>query len=105
MRHRLIIAALLIATPAFAQDIESMTLADKLGSVIASEEFCGLTYDQAAIAAFIESNVAADDMGFPSMLSTMVQGHIYQQAAMTPSSKTAHCAQVARVAKTNHFID
>lgn len=81
-----------------------MSLANELGTVIGSEAACGLTFDQGAIAAFIEDEVAADDMGFASTLTMMVQGQEYMIEEMSKSARTAHCTQVARVAKSYGFI-
>ncbi|AQZ51933.1 hypothetical protein [Martelella mediterranea] len=95
---------LLLGANAQAQDFEMMQLAQNLGDVLASEEPCGLTYDQDAIAAFIADKVPADDMGFNSDLSTMTMGASYMFANMSGSQKTAHCAQTERVAKSYGFI-
>lgn len=103
MRHCLAVIALLLATPVLAQDMDSMTLANELGSVLAGEEFCGLDYDQEAIAAFVEAEVDADDMSFPGMLKTMTDGHMFQQSGMSASAKTANCTQIARLAKSYGF--
>lgn len=88
-----------------AQGMASVQTATALGSVLAAEKHCGFTYDQAAIAAYVESKVPADDMSFPSTLQMMVQGQEYQLSEMSESSKTAHCTQIARVAKTYNFIE
>lgn len=80
-----------------------MTLANELGSVLASEELCGLAYDQAAIAGFIEKRVRADDLAFASSLKMMTSGNEFQLRGMSPSSKTAHCTQIRRVAKSYGF--
>ncbi len=104
MRHPLVIAMLFAAPPALALDsLERMNLANALGSIIAAEQFCGLAYAQPAIAAYIEAKVPADDMDFPPLLTGMISGATYQQQAMTPSAKTAHCTQIARLAKANGF--
>ena len=87
-----------------AQNFDSMRLATDLGDVLASEEFCGLTYDQDAISTFIESKVKADDMSFTSTLRMMTDGVRYGLADMTDSQKTAHCRQTERVAKAYGFI-
>lgn len=104
--YRILLAAALAAasTPALAQGLESMSLASELGTVLASEEACGLTFDQTAIAAFIEAKVAADDMGFASTLNMMTEGNKYQIEEMSVSSKTAHCTQIKRVAASYGFI-
>lgn len=104
--YRILIAAALAAasTPVLAQGLESMKLATELGTVLASEEPCGLTFDQTAIAAFIEAKVPADDMGFASTLNMMTEGQKYQIEEMSASSKTAHCTQIKRVAASYGFI-
>ncbi|QEE22649.1 signal recognition particle [Youhaiella tibetensis] len=81
-----------------------MKIATALGTVLASEKLCGLSYDQAAISAFIESNVPADDMDFPATLQMMIQGQGYNLKGMSESAKTAHCTQIARTAKSYKFI-
>lgn len=87
-----------------ADEFESMQLASNLGTVLASEEPCGFTFDQTAIAAFIENKVPADDMGFASILSMMTQGQRIQIDRMSASSKTAHCTQIKRVASSYGFL-
>jgi hypothetical protein len=94
-------SAALASTPASATD-QNLTL--KLGSVLGSEEFCGLDYDQAAIEGFIEKNVSANDMGFAEELNMMTEGTKAQNESMSQSSKTAHCAQIRRVAKSYGFV-
>jgi hypothetical protein len=89
----------------FAQTLDSFAIATNLGSVIASEEVCGLTYNQDAIARYIEDNVPADDMGFASTLNLMTDGAGYQISSMSESAKTAHCAQTRRVAKSYGFVE
>ncbi len=63
-----------VATAAAAQDLKSMTLANELASVLASEELCGLAYNQDAIAAFIDKRVKADDLSFANYLRLMTSG-------------------------------
>jgi hypothetical protein len=106
MRRIIVLAVVagLTGASAVAGSIDSMNLANEIGSIIASEEVCGLTYDQAAISAFIESKVPASDMSFPSTLNMMVKGNALQLEGMSPSAKTAHCTQVRRVAKSYKFI-
>jgi hypothetical protein len=104
MRIALASAALLFTSAAVGQDLKSMTLANELGSVLASESLCELSYDQAAITAFIEKRVRADDLAFASTLRAMTSGQEFQMRSMTPSAKTAHCTQIRRVAKANGFV-
>ena len=105
VRNFVVMSALLLATPSQAQSTDAMTLANELGSILAAEPFCDLSYSQPAIVAFLEANVAPDDRSFPSLLITMVDGHRYQQDAMSPSVKTAYCAQIARLAEFHGFTD
>ena len=86
-------------------DLERMKVANLLGNLLASEEFCRLEYDQAAIGKFIDETVPADDMGFNPMLETMVGGTEFSLESMTGSQKAAHCRQTERVARSYGFID
>ena len=101
---RYALAAMLAATPAAAQ-LETMQLAVELGSVLGSESFCGLTYKQDRIAAFIAEKAPANDMGFAPNLAMMTQGADFQNQSMTPSAKTAHCAAITQTARHFGFID
>lgn len=94
-------AAVLVASPAAAET--DFFLTRGLADVIASEQMCSLTYDQAAIDAFITKNVAADDMLFPATLKGAVRLSEAEQAGMTPSGVAAHCTQIRRVAKSYGF--
>ena len=108
MLRMFVIAAAIVAAlslGATAQGLGSMQVANDLGSVLASETACELKFNQAAIAAYIDANVEATDMGFASNLSTMTSGHEYRLRDMSTSAKTAHCAQISRVAKSYGFID
>ncbi|MEW6121648.1 MAG: signal recognition particle [Pseudomonadota bacterium] len=102
MRWILVAAAMSLATPAAAQG--SMEVAMQLGSVLASEGPCNLTYDQAAIEAFIEKKVKATDLDFAGTLALMTAGQEVQIKDMSKSALTAHCAQVRRSAKAYKFI-
>lgn len=93
----------LAATPVFAES--SFIVANNLGSLLASEKYCGLTYKPEAIAAYIEKNVKADDMGFSGMLSLMTDGASLGFEEFSETRKVAHCTQSRRVAKANSFID
>lgn len=104
MRAFIILALVAAPAAASAQNLEGMRIADSLGTVIASEEICGLTYDQAAIAGWIEANAPADDLQFPSFLNTSVQGKGFMLKSMSGSAKTAHCAAVSKTAKSYGFL-
>ena len=90
---------------AHADDLQRMQLATDLGSILASEELCGLEYDQDAIGAFIDEHVSADDMGFPSLLQMMTEGSAFQQQQLSKSAKAAHCRQIERIARSYNFSD
>ena len=102
---RPLLLAACLATPAAAMtDLELMEITTSLGSILASEAFCGLSYDQAAIADFITANVPADRMDFPSQLQMMVMGSEFNQQGLSPSAKTAHCASVTQIARHHGFL-
>jgi hypothetical protein len=101
-REGIIVIASLLASPALAD--RSIDVALSLGTMIGSEEGCGLAFDQKAIEAYIEKNVASDDMAFAANLNVFVNGIQRKIGQMTASQKTAHCAQVTRVAKANGFV-
>jgi hypothetical protein len=79
-------------------------LAEALGDVLASEDICNLHYDQDAIKKFIDAHVKADDMEFPSRLKSETSLSRYANKKMSQSEKTAHCAQISRVARSYGFI-
>jgi hypothetical protein len=53
-------------TSPHGDDSSTIDIAADLGSVIESEQACGLTYDRDAIERFITEHVKASDMSFPS---------------------------------------
>jgi ABC-type oligopeptide transport system substrate-binding subunit len=82
----------------------SIALANQLGTVLAAESACHLSYDPKAIQNYISKNVPESDMSFGSLLEIMVQGQTTQIAQMTSATLTALCAQTERVARFNGFI-
>lgn len=94
----------LVAMPAAADDLTMMMRASELATVIAAEEFCGLSYDQPAIQEWIARNVPPEDMGFSNMLTTSVMGAEFQQKNMSASAKTAHCASITQTARHYGFV-
>ena len=103
---RATLAFLITASAAHAQmdDMEVMQAATSLGSVLAAEEFCGLTFDQAAIADYIGKTIPAERMDFATMLQTMTMGTEFNQKSMSASAKTAHCAATTQTAKHFGFL-
>lgn len=87
-----------------AAEMESAKMANELGTVLGSERWCNLSFDQTAVAAWIDDNVRAEDMGFASMLDLMTQTTGMQVSAMSGSSLTAHCRQIERTARHYGFI-
>jgi hypothetical protein len=85
-------------------DLDRMKLSMALGDVLSSEKPCGLSYKQEAISKFIDSKVPATDMDFTSDLDMQTQGRAIMLQDMSESSKTAHCRQIERVAKSYGFI-
>lgn len=101
------VAAMIGGAPmvAQAQDLGSMQVASMLGTMLAAEEMCGLTYDLDAIDRFIDDKVAADDMDFAGTLRLMTAGAGHQHSGMSEAEARAHCRQIARSARANGFIE
>lgn len=99
------VGLLILPQSAFAwSDMERIQLATSLGDILASEEFCGLTYNATAISSFIDAKVPNDDMQFTSILDTMTGGAKFNLQEMSDSQKAAHCRQIERVAKAFNFV-
>lgn len=97
---------LLASTSALAaDDFDTIRAATDLGSVLAAEAPCGLTYDQAAIEAYIDGLGIEANMGFVSTLSMMTQGAEFNQRDLSESARTAHCRAVTLTARHYGFID
>lgn len=106
---RLALAALLTAAPAALpaaaqDDFELMDLAFGVGSVLGSEEACGLTFDQDAISRFIDERVPPESLDFHPSLQTAMTGAEFQAESMTPSQTTAHCRAVENSARHYGWI-
>jgi hypothetical protein len=94
----------IISMEAHAQKYDSQTLAENLGPLLASEQFCGLSYDQGAISKYVSENVDAADLEFTQKLGLYTRLAAPNLAEMSASQKTAHCTQLMRVAKSFGFI-
>jgi hypothetical protein len=101
---RILYALALVATPAAALDMNGMKLANAMGAVLASEEPCSLSYDPAAIEAFIAELVDPADLDFAPQLAIQTRGVGHQIERMTPNQLVAHCATVRRSAEAFGFI-
>lgn len=86
------------------EDLDRLSFLLTIAEIITSQEFCDFTYDQDAIAAFIEENVPANDMRFNSDLMLAEVGRIYAHKSFNASQKTAHCMQMGQVSKSYGFI-
>ncbi|MFN4058183.1 MAG: hypothetical protein ACK4HW_08380 [Roseinatronobacter sp.] len=105
MRRILLISMMVIsASQAAAQGFESMQKASNLGTVIASEQQCGLSFDQDAIEAWIDENTDPSDMSFAGNLQMMIQGSQYNTGSLSGSALTAHCRAVERTSRHFGFI-
>lgn len=92
-------------THANSQDIsKSIQLAQNLGNLIASEQYCELSYSQEAIADFVKMNVSAEDMEFPTRLEGFIALSNFTLESKSLTAKIAHCTQITRLAKSNRFI-
>lgn len=104
MIRRVVAAIALIGLSVSARAESAVQVALDLGVVIGSEEGCGLSYDQAAIENFVASKVPADDMEFMGTMNSSANVTERKVERFSASQKTAHCAQVRRVAKANGFV-
>ncbi len=98
---------LFLALPASAtewSDLDRMEFANSAGTLLASEEPCGLTFDPSAVRALITDNVPAGDLEFASMLRTMTQGRRAMIEGMADSQLVAHCASVEQNARHYRLI-
>lgn len=84
---------------------DSYTVAKQLGSVLAAEKFCEMTFNTDAISTFITNKVAADDMDFTSNIDLVIFGAKDDQEKMGTTQKIVHCTQMKRVAKHLNFTE
>lgn len=104
-RFTLITIAILATTPALAFNVQNARVASDLGSLLASETFCELSFDHDAIDAYIDAEVDHTDMGFATDLTGQIALAEFMQADMSESAKRAHCRAIAATARTHGFID
>lgn len=102
----LVIAAYPVSA-ATAEDADQVALAIAidLGSVIGSEAFCELAFDQEQIASFVSERIEASNMEFAGNLIRQTRYWERQVSQMSVSSKSAHCTQTERVARSYGFIE
>ena len=95
-----ILVSMSLAT-SIAQAQNSFEQMETLATVLAAEEFCGLTYDQCAIGDWMDKNTDPEDLSFLNTLAAMTQQSGLRLSSMSESSKTAHCRAITRTAE--HF--
>ena len=105
LKYLATLIAVLIPIAASAQSMDSLQKARDLGNLIASEELCGLVFNQDAIARWIDENTDPADMGFSATLQMMTEGAAFGFSDMSESSKTAHCRSIERTARYFGFIE
>lgn len=96
------VAAALLAAPgpaAAMTDIEAITHAGALGSILAAEDPCRLTFDQEAISAYVKRTVPADRIDYASLLQTQILGQTSLLAGTTDSALAAQCAAAEQSAR------
>lgn len=104
-RSKVALSALIVMTlGGAARAGDSQQISIQLGSLIGSEGYCSLSYDQDAIQQYILKRVSPDDLDFAENLDTFTTATIYENEKRSASAKTAHCAQTTRVAKSLGFI-
>lgn len=107
MTGRISIAAFALAMttgPVFADALENLSKGMALGTLIASEDYCGMAFDQSAIERWIGENVPATAMDFPQLMEMGRTGEEYERQDRTDSAKTAHCAAMRQTARHYGFI-
>lgn len=105
MMKRFALALFCAGSPAAAlDDAAARELAITLGSLLAAEEFCGLSYNQDVISTFITTNVPPDRMDFAGMLHSHTSLGEFMLSDMTASAKTAHCTSITQTAKYLNFL-
>lgn len=80
-----------------------MIAAVQLGQVLGAEEPCGMQYDAARVEAWIDANIAPDDIEFTAMLSGMTDGARMELEEKTGSQKAAVCRAARNTAVSYGF--
>jgi hypothetical protein len=93
-------AATLYQSPAFGEG----QLTEALAAILSSEQYCGLSYSQDAIQAFISKNIAPSDTRFLSDLEFDRRTEEIQHEKFGPSERTAYCTHVKQMAEYFGFL-
>jgi hypothetical protein len=91
----------LASSPALAADVN---FENEFGALLGAEEPCGMTFDKAAVQAYIEKHVDAHDIGFAPNVTMMAQGQKLQYDGLSESAQLVFCTQQRRVAKQFGFV-
>lgn len=98
---RLVLMVVVLLAAGAAQARSDQMFAIEFGGLIASEEACGLAFEEAAIARAIDVNVPADDLSFLTYFEAGIGTAQRRIRDMSSAALVAHCAQVRRLAA--HF--
>lgn len=91
------------ASTASAQ-LSTYEMREELATVVAAEEYCGLTYDQEAIFAYVEANAPTDDIYFATDLRLAIEIEVSRLSEMMDLTKNTHCRAVETVAGQRGFL-
>lgn len=100
-----LLITVLFATSAHAFNAQNARVASDLGSLLASEELCDLSFNHDAIDAYIDEHVDHSDMGFASSLTGQITVSAFSLRDMSESAKRAHCRAIAATARAHDLID
>ena len=78
--------------------------ARELATILAAEGPCGFAYDPAALEAFIDSRVGAENTGFLATLSVPLGAAKLRMEQMSGSEKVVYCRQAGRNAQAFGFL-
>jgi len=100
MRALILATLALCAQPCLAMtDLEASELAANIGTLLGSEAGCGFTYDQTAVAAWVNAHVPPDRLDFPTVMQSYSTMTGWSFDKMTASEKTAHCTAIGNSAR------
>lgn len=103
------IAAALGAGAATAQNLDQQMkttkLAIGLANILASEEYCGLSFNADAVSNWVDENVDPAQMDFTPQVDLYMMGVSQTLAAKTATQKVAHCRVIERTGRHYQFIN
>ncbi len=84
---------------------DTRNIAEKLGMVIAAEQFCGLQYNSDVLNVWIDDRVHYSDKAFFNLLDAAISSKEQQQVAMSQSARMNHCNAVFNVVSYYGFLE